>query len=144
MNRNLFRIAVLLGFCFTTAYLNLSAQGTTAQQPKLADGRYEMRATYKFSDQKTTVNDVGGGVRVSVKGDELQIVLPISPTPVIARLSGNKFKGQLENAGVSIEFQGEIVENNHVEGVFTGRFAKRLVNGLWTLDNFRKEEKKGV
>lgn len=144
MNRNLFRIAVLLGFCFATASLDPSAQATTTQQPKLTDGRYEMRATYKFSDQKITVKDAGGDVRVSVKADELQIVLPFSQTPIIARLDGNKFKGRLENAGVSIEFQGEIVEDNHAEGVFIGRFGKRAVNGLWTMDNFRKEEKKGA
>ena len=55
---------------------------------------------------------------------------------------GNTFRGQLLDSGVRVEFSGEIVENNHIEGIFSGGFGERKVNGLWTMKLSRKEQGK--
>jgi hypothetical protein len=99
-----------------------------------------MKATYKFSDQEAPVVDAGGGVSVSVKADEMSITIPLRAAPIVAKLSGNKFKGELQEAGISLEFSGEIVGDNHVEGVFTGSLGARRVNGLWTMKPSKKEK----
>lgn len=142
MKRTLFRFAALTGCCFLIAGLSISAQERNRQAFEFVGGQYEMRATYKFSDQEDPVVNAGGSVTVTIKDDEISISVPLSPVPIIARITGDSFKGQLQNDGASVEFQGEIVENNHVEGVFIGNFGKRKVNGLWTMKLAKKKQDK--
>ena len=142
VNRTLCRLVVLIGLCFLMSCLITTAQVQNSRVFALTDGQHEMRATYKFSDQEDPVVNVGGVVTVTIKGDELSIVVPISPTPIVAKITGNSFKGHLQSGGVSIEFLGEIVEDNHVEGVFLGSFGARKVNGLWTMKVSKKKQEK--
>ena len=140
MNQTLIRIIVLCSFCFLLFSQSANSQVKKTQSFTLTSGQFEARATYKFSDQDVPIVDFGGTVTVTVKGNELSIVTPISKQPVIAKLTGNTFKGQLQDNGVSIEFQGEIVENNHTEGVFFGNFGQKKVTGLWTMKISKKKQ----
>jgi len=146
MNQTLIRIIVLCSFCFLLFSQSANSQVKKTQSFTLTNGQFEARATYKFSDQDVPIVDFGGTVTVTVKGNELSIITPISKQPIIAKLTGNTFKGQLQDNGVSIEFQGEIVENNHTEGVFFGNFGQKKVTGLWTMKISKKkqEQEKGT
>ncbi len=146
MNQILVRIIVLCSFCFLLFSQSVNSQEKKPQSFTLTDGQFEARATYKFSDQDVPVVDFGGTVTVTVKGNELSIITPLGKQPVITKLTGNTFKGQLRENGVNIEFQGEIVENNHIEGVFFGNFGQKKVTGLWTMKVSKKkqEQEKGT
>jgi hypothetical protein len=133
-------LSVSLGCLLACAFAH--GQNGGAQSFAVADGQYTMKATYKFSDEETPVVDAGGTVSVSVKGGELAIAIPLRRAPIVARLTGNKLKGELQEAGASVEFSGEIVENDHVEGVFTGSLGARRVNGLWSMKLSKKEPNK--
>jgi hypothetical protein len=146
MNQTLIRIIVLCSFCLLLFSQNAISQQKKTQSFSLTNGQFEARSTYKFSDQDKPIVDFGGTVTVTVKGNELSIVTPISKQPIITKLTGNTFKGRLQDNGVSIEFQGEIVENNHTEGVFFGNFGQKKVTGLWTMKISKKkqEQEKGT
>ncbi|MGI8555666.1 MAG: hypothetical protein ACR2LT_04855 [Pyrinomonadaceae bacterium] len=140
MNIKLVRMIFLCSFCFFLFSQNSYSQLKKSQLFALADGQFEMRATYKFSDQDEPIVNFGGTVAVSVKGKELSIVVPVFNQPIFMKLTGNTFKGQLQSDGAIVEFQGEIVENNHTEGVFFGSFGQRKVTGLWTLKISKKKQ----
>ena len=108
----------------------------------LQDGQYAMEATFKFSDADKPVVGVGGDVSVTIKGSDIAIKAPVFTAPIVAKLSGNKFKGRLKTNGADVEFQGEIVEKDHVEGVFTGSMGKRKVNRIWTMKLSKKDNSK--
>lgn len=133
---------LLIAFSCLLVCAGANAQDKSSQAFTLANGQYLMKATYKFSDREAPVVDAGGTVTVSVKGNEMSIAIPLRSAPIVATLSGNKFRGQLQEAGVSVEFSGEIVENNHIEGVFTGSLGTRKVNGLWTMKLSKKDQGK--
>jgi hypothetical protein len=146
MNQTLIRIIVLCGFCFLLFSQNAISQEKKSQSLTLTNGQFEAQATYKFSDQGVPISDLGGTVTVTVKGNKLSIIIPISKQPITAKLTGNTFKGRFLGNGVSVEFQGEIVENNHTEGVFFGNFGQKKVIGLWTMKVSKKkqEQEKGT
>ena len=142
MVRRLTSRTLLIAFSYLLVCVGVGAQNKNSQAFTLVNGQYLMNATYKFSDQEAPIVDAGGTGSVSVKGNEISITTPLRPAPIVATLSGNKFRGRLQEAGISIEFSGEIVENNHIEGVFTGSFGRRKVNGLWTMKLSKKDQGK--
>ncbi len=139
MVRKLLSLSLQITFGALVVCATGPAQNKGSQAFTLANGQYSMKATYKFSDQEDPVVNAGGTVTVSVKNDEIAIAIPFRPTPIVAKLSGNTFRGQLEDSGVRVEFSGEVVENNHIEGVFSGGFGDRKVNGLWTMKLSKQE-----
>lgn len=142
MVRKLLSLTLQIAFGSLLVCASMHAQKKSSPAFTLASGQYLMKATYKFSDQEDPVVNAGGMVSVSVKADEIAIAVPFRPTPIVAKLSGNTFRGQLQDSGVRVEFSGEIVENNHIEGIFSGGFGERKVNGLWTMKLSRKEQGK--
>ena len=112
----------------------------------VTDGQFQMRATYKFSDQEAPIVDFGGNVKVAVKNKEISIVVPIFNSPIVMKLKDGIFKGKLQNEGANIEFQCEIVGNDHTEGVFFGSLGQRKVTGIWTMKTPKKQanENKGT
>ena len=142
MVRKLLSLTLQIAFGFLLLFVSMNAQNKGSQAFTLANGQYSMKATYKFSDQEDPVVNAGGMVLVSVKDDEIAIAIPFRPTPIVAKLSGNTFRGQLQDSGVRVEFSAEIVENNHIEGIFSGGFGERKVNGLWTMKLSKKEQGK--
>lgn len=139
INQTLFRIAIFCGFCFLLFSISANAQEKKLTAFTLADGQFEMRATYKFSDQDAPIVDFGGTGTVKLKDKELSIFVPVFKKPIVVKLTRNNFRGKMESDGVSIEFQGEIVENNHTEGVFFGSFGQRKITGLWTMKISKKQ-----
>jgi hypothetical protein len=139
VNQALFRIITFCGFCFLLFSLSANAQEKKSQAFTLSDGQFEMRATYKFSDQNAPVVDLGGTGTVKIKGKELSIVVPVINQPIVMKLTDGIFKGKLQSEGANIEFQCEIVENNHTEGVFFGSFGQRKVMGIWTMKLTKKQ-----
>lgn len=139
MVRKLVSLTLQIAFGSLLVCVGMNAQNKGSEVFTLANGQYSMKATYKFSDQEDPVVNAGGIVLVSVKDGEIAITIPFRPTPIVAKLSGNTFRAQLQDSGVRVEFSGEIVENNHIEGTFSGGLGERKVNGLWTLKFSRKE-----
>ena len=93
-------LRILVGCCLVVAATN--ARVSNSPIFTLADGDYAMKATYKLSDQEEPVVNAGGTVAVLVKDEEISIRVPIRPAPIVAKLSGNNFKGQLLDAGVRV------------------------------------------
>ena len=139
INQTLLRTLIFCAFCFLLFTSGVNAQEKKSQAFTLTDGQFEMRATYKFSDQDAPVVDLGGTGTVTLKNKELSIVVPVFKQPIVMKLTDGFFKGKLQSDGVSIEFQCEIVENNHAEGVFFGSFGQRKVTGLWTMKLSKKQ-----
>ena len=139
MVRKLISITLQIAFGALLVCVSMNAQNKGSLSFTLANGQYSMKATYKFSDQEDPVVNAGGTVSVSVKDGEIAITIPLRPAPIVAKLSGNTFRGQLQDSGVRVEFSGEIVENNHIEGIFSGGLGERKVNGLWTMKFSKKE-----
>ena len=142
MVRTLLSLTLLMAICPILFCVGMYAQNKGTQAFTLANGQYSMKATYKFSDQDDPVVNAGGTVSVSVKDDVIAITIPLRPKPIMAKLSGNTFRGQLQDSGVRVEFSGEVVENNHIEGTFSGGFGERRVNGLWTMKLAKKQQDK--
>ena len=139
MVRKLTSLTLQIAFGSLLVCVAMNAQDKGSQAFTLVNGQYSMKATHKFSDQEDPVVNAGGTVSVSVKDGELAITIPFRPGPIVAKLSGNTFRAQLHDGGVRVEFSGERVENNHIEGTLSGGLGERKVNGLWTLKLSRKE-----
>lgn len=142
MDKTLLRITILCGFCLLVFSQNVDSQVNKSQPFTLTNGQFEARATYKYSDQDVPIVDFGGPVTVAVKGAELSIIIPILKQRIVAKLVGNTFKGQLQANGASVEFRGEIVENNHTEGVFFGTFGQKKVTGFWTMKASKTQQER--
>lgn len=142
MDRKPCGITVLIVFGLLAGCSIALSQGKSPVD--LAEGRYILKATFKFSDQAKPIVDAGGTVTLTKKGDQLTIIIPVSRNPVRAKVIGAKITAQLEDAGIKVEFQGEIVEHNHIEGVFHGTFDNRKVFGIWTMELEGKKEKSSV
>ena len=142
MVRKLLSLTLLMAIGPLLLCVGMNAQNKAPLVFTLASGQYSMKATYKVSDQEDPVVNAGGTVSLSVKDDEIAITIPLRPKPIVAKLSGNTFRGQLQDIGVRVEFSGEIVENNHIEGTFSGGFGERRVNGLWTMKFSKKQQDK--
>lgn len=128
---------IKLSLMIVLIFLNIlnprSFANTSYEFASLQEGQYSMEATFKFSDAEKPVVGVGGDVTVTIKGSEIAIKTPIFATPIVAKVSGNKIRGELKANGAIVEFRGEIVEKDHVEGVFTGSMGRRKVVGIWTM-----------
>lgn len=110
-----------------------SEQKPNSQAFSIRSGEYTMEATFKFSDADKPITGVGGAVTVTIKGAKVEIKVPVFASSIEAKLAGNSFKGKLRTGDADVEFQGEIVENDHVEGFFSGSMGKRKVYGIWTM-----------
>ena len=124
-------------FFFNLVLVFLVSTGGAAQTKttdlSLTEGDFEMRATYKFSDQNEPTVNFGGNVSIKVKGKQLSIKVPIFEQPIKMKLSDGVYKGTFSNAGAVIEFRCEIVAMDHTEGVFSGSFGPKKVTGIWTM-----------
>ena len=117
--------------------LFVSASVTAAQKNSetgaLTGGSFEMKATYKFSDQDQPIVNFGGTVAVQVKGKEISVKVPIFDQPIAMKLSNGVYTGVLNDAGANIQFRCEIAGKDHTEGIFFGTLGQRKVTGIWTM-----------
>jgi hypothetical protein len=141
MPNNLPRLVLFAVFCLMTLALAAHAQTKKPPTSALADGQYTIRATYKLADQPKPIVDFGGSADITFKNDIITMNIPIFPKPVVLKLSNGIFKGRMENNVASVEFQCEIVEANHTEGVFTGTLGSKKVVGIWTMELVNTKEK---
>jgi hypothetical protein len=103
------------------------------EKPLLQTGTYMLKATFKLSDSEQPLVNLGGESVVIIEGTKMTIKVPVIAEPITVKIKGESLKGKLERDGANIEFEGDIIEKDHVEGIFRGELGKKRVYGIWSL-----------
>lgn len=132
MKLRIFFILFLLCVLSSNVWPRL-ASAKLEEKPWLQTGKYVLKATFKLSDSEQPMVNLGGEVSVNVTGTEMKIKVPVIAEPINVKINGKSLKGKLEREGARVEFEGDIIEKDHVEGIFRGEMGPKRVYGIWSM-----------
>lgn len=99
----------------------------------LASGKYSWKSTFIDADYPTSKPEAHNST-VIVSRDGNKVTIDLERRQIVGTLEGDKFFGHADERA-SIDFQGTLTANNHMEGTLTAkRNEKYAGKGDWTLE----------